>query len=164
MDGAIGKDGKINLGSIYDPNRIGFYTLRRDRFTSLDAGASVGTITTRPIIFTGAHLFVNVDCPKGELKAEVIGEDGNVNARFSLGNCTGVTSDSTLAEITWKSATNRSALAGKPVRFRFMLRRGAFYAFWLSLDATGRSEGYVAGGGPGYTGPTNTVGASQRTL
>lgn len=164
MDGAIGKDGKINFGSMYDPNCIGFSTLRRDGFTSLDAGASVGAITTRPISFTGAHLFVNVDCPKGELKAEVIGEDGNVIAPFSLENCTAVTSDSTLAEITWKNASDLSALAGKSVRFRFTLRRGAFYAFWVSRDATGRSDGYVAGGGPGYTGPTDTVGASRRPL
>ena len=164
MDGAIGKDGKVNFGSMYDPNCIGFSTLRRDGFTSLDAGSSLGTITTRPTIFTGAHLFVNVDCPKGELKAEVIGEDGNVIAPFTVENCIPVTSDSTLAAITWKNASDLSALAGKPVRFRFTLRRGAFYAFWVSRDATGRSDGYVAGGGPGYNGPTDTVGAGRRPL
>jgi hypothetical protein len=101
---------------------------------------------------------VNVDCPKGELKAEVIREDGTVIAPFSLENCTPVNSDSTLAAITWKNAPNLSEFAGKPVRFRFTLRRGSLYAFWVSRDATGRSDGYVAGGGPGYTGSTDTVG------
>jgi hypothetical protein len=162
MAGAIGKDGEVNWGSMYDPNCIGFSTLRRDGFTSLNAGASLGTVTTRPIVFGGSRLFVNVDCLKGELKAEVIGEDGNGIAPFTLENCIPVTSDSTLAAITWKNASDLSALAGKPVRLRFTLRRGAFYAFWVSRDATGRSDGYVAGGGPGYTGPTDTVGAGQR--
>jgi len=31
----------------------------------------------------------------------------------------------------------------------------------VSRDATGRSDGYVAGGGPGYTGSTDTVGGSK---
>jgi hypothetical protein len=49
-------------------------------------------------------------------------------------------------------------VCGKPVRFRFALRDGSLYAFWVSRDGTGRSDGYVAGGGPGFTGLTDTVG------
>jgi len=44
------------------------------------------------------------------------------------------------------------------VRFRFELENGSLYAFWVSQDETGRSDGYVAAGGPGYTGPIDTVG------
>ena len=46
----------------------------------------------------------------------------------------------------------------KPVRFRFHLTNGALYAFWVSPDASGASRGYVAAGGPGFTGATDTVG------
>lgn len=35
---------------------------------------------------------------------------------------------------------------------------GSLYAFWVSRDESGRSNGYVAGGGPGLTGRTDTVG------
>jgi len=45
------------------------------------------------------------------------------------------------------------------VRFRFHLRNGALYAFWVSPDKSGASRGYVAAGGPGFTGPTDTVGS-----
>ena len=31
----------------------------------------------------------------------------------------------------------------------FTLQHGALYSFWVSRDARGRSDGYVAGGGPG---------------
>jgi len=41
---------------------------------------------------------------------------------------------------------------------RFELTSGSLYAFWVSRDETGRSDGYVAGGGPGYPGPVDTVG------
>jgi hypothetical protein len=158
MDGAIGKNGKINGGSMYDPNCIGVSTLRRDGFASLDAGASTGQVTTRLLTLSGQRLFVNVDCPQGELKAEVIGEDGKAVEPFTLANCVPVTADKTLAPVSWKGAADLSAVAGKPVRLRFTLRRGSLYAFWVSRDATGRSDGYVAGGGPGYTGATDTVG------
>jgi hypothetical protein len=164
MDGAIKPDGTLNFGSMYDPNCIGFSTLRRDGFASLDAGASAGLLTTRPLTFSGKCLFVNVDCPNGEIKAEVLGEDGNPVPPFTFGNCVPVSADKTLAPITWRGAHDLSALAGKPVRLRFSLRRGSFYAFWVSRDATGRSDGFVAGGGPGYTGTTDTVGDLRETL
>jgi hypothetical protein len=158
MDSAIGKDGKVNFRSMYDPTCIGISTLRRDGFASLDAGASTGEITTRLLTFSGKNLFVNVDCPQGKLKAEVIGEDGKAVEPFTLANCVPVSADKTVAPVSWKGATDLSAVAGKPVRLRFTLRRGSLYAFWVSRDATGRSDGYVAGGGPGYTGATDTVG------
>ena len=58
----------------------------------------------------------------------------------------------------WKSGADLSSLRGKPVRFRFELTNGSLYAFWVSRDENGRSDGYVAGGGPGYTGIIDTVG------
>jgi hypothetical protein len=44
------------------------------------------------------------------------------------------------------------------LRFRFYLKRGSLYAFWVSPDESGASLGYVAAGGPGFTGPRDTVG------
>jgi len=45
-----------------------------------------------------------------------------------------------------------SALAGRPVRFRFSLQRGALYAFWVSPSVSGVSRGFLGAGGPGFTG------------
>ncbi len=56
------------------------------------------------------------------------------------------------------------ALAGTTVRFRFHLQKGKLYAFWVSPDASGASRGYVAAGGSGFTGPTDTVGAAAPGL
>ena len=53
---------------------------------------------------------------------------------------------------------NLARLSGKPVRFEFELTCGALYSFWVSSDPTGASRGYVAGGGPGLTGPLDTEG------
>lgn len=142
MDGAIRPDGSLNWHSMYAPNAIGLCTLRRDGFASLDAGASAGQITTRPVLFSGKHLFVNVDCPQGELRAEILDEAGKpLQPPFTT----------TAIDATCHALGDVSAFAGRPVRIRFTLRRGSLYAFWVSRDASGRSGGFVAGGGPGFT-------------
>ena len=138
----------------------GLALLRRDGFASMDAGDAEATLTTRPLRFKGKHLFVNVAAPEGELRVEALDGKGNAIAPFTRDNCVPVRADSTLQAVAWKGARDLSSLAGKPARFRFHLRAGRLYAFWVSPDASGASHGYVAAGGPGYTGPTDTVGAT----
>src|SRR5262249_4838217 len=72
-------------------------------------------------------------------------------------NCVPVRGDSTRAAVTWKGA-DLAKLAGQAVRYRFHLRNGELYAFWVSPTDAGASHGYVAAGGPGFTGPTDSVG------
>jgi len=136
----------------------GLAILRRDGFASMDAGPNTETLTTRPVTFKGKHLFVNIDCPGGELKVEVLDKDDKVIEPFTLSNCEPVSSDKTLVQVNWKRNKNLAKLAGKPVRFRFHLRNGSLYSFWLSPDTSGASHGYVGAGGPGFKGPKDTVG------
>jgi len=137
----------------------GLAFLRRDGFASMDADARGGTLTTRPVKFKGRFLFVNVDCPRGELRVEVLDPDGKPIPPFTAENCVPLSCDRALAEVNWKGAEDLSAVAGRPARFRFHLRAGRLYAFWVGPDKSSASHGYVAAGGPGFTGPTDTVGA-----
>ena len=125
----------------------------------MKAGEEDGTLTTRPVRFSGKYLFVNADADEGELWVEVLDEAGEVVPGFSRDECETVTGDSTLQAVTWKGGGDLLALAGRPVRFRFYLRSAELYAFWVSPDASGASYGYVAAGGPGFTETTDTVGA-----
>lgn len=136
----------------------GLAFFRRDGFASMEAGQQEGTLTTRPVRFSGRRLFVNVAAAEGELRAEVLGCQGKAIAPFTRDNCEPVHADKTLLAVRWKGAEDLSSLSGKPVQFRFHLRNGAIYAFWVSGDSSGASHGYVAAGGPGFTGPTDTVG------
>jgi hypothetical protein len=139
---------------------IGIASLRRDGFASLDAGSRTGSLTTRPVAFSGARLFVNLRAPQGRLRVAVLDEHGRELAPFTLADCVPVTGDHTLAAVRWQGGEDLSTLRGRPVRFCFELSNGELYAFWVSRDDTGRSDGYVAAGGPGFTGPTDTVGRS----
>ncbi|MCX6909684.1 MAG: glycosyl hydrolase family 32, partial [Verrucomicrobia bacterium] len=143
-----------------DPSFTGLAVLRRDGFASMDADAGEGVLTTRKLTFNGRHLFVNSDCSKGRLLAEVLDADGKVIAPFTRDNCEPLSADSTIQPVKWKGAGDLFALRGKPVRFRFHLTQGALYSFWVSPTANGESRGYVAGGGPGFTGATDTVGVT----
>ena len=133
--------------------------LRRDGFASMDAGEDGGTLTTRPVIFKGKYLFVNAEASQGELRVEVLDESEQVIEPLSLASCIPVTADKTLAAVTWREVNDLSAVSGRPVRFRFRLVNGRLYSFWITPERCGASLGYVGAGGPGFTGPTDTVGA-----
>ncbi len=132
--------------------------LRRDGFASMDADGQPGRLITRPLRFSGKHLFVNADVDSGELLVEVLDKDSNVIGTFTRDNCMPISADKTLIPVRWKGAEDLAKLAGKPVRFCFIMKKGRLYSFWVSPDESGASHGYVAGGGPGFTGPTDTVG------
>ncbi len=136
----------------------GLAILRRDGFVSMDAGPKGGTLTTRPIKFSGKRLFVNVDAPKGVLRVELLDADGKSIAPFTRDNCKPITANSTLSEVRWKGENAGALPAGKPLRIRFYLKSGKLYSFWVSPDKSGASSGYVAAGGPGFKGHRDTVG------
>src|SRR5262249_25897326 len=58
--------------------------LRRDGFTSMDAGDAGGSLTTRPVTFRGKYLFVNLDAPAGELRVEVLDQAGEALKPFRM--------------------------------------------------------------------------------
>ena len=154
--GQAGEHG-INKYRMYAGGSTGLATLRRDGFAAMAADAEAGSLTTRPLSFRGAHLFVNAACADGELRVEVLDARGEVVPGYSAADCVPLAGDSTRHRMTWRGDVNLARLSGRPVRFRFLLRRGALYAFWVSGSLRGESSGYVAAGGPGFDGPTDAV-------
>jgi len=138
----------------------GLAFLRRDGFASMRAGDGEGSLTTHPLSFSGGHLFVNADAAGGEVRVEVLGEGGALIEGLTRDACLPVTADSTIAPVRWQGVEDLARLAGTPVRLRFILRNADLYAFWVSPDAAGASNGYVAAGGPGFSTNRDTVGAA----
>jgi len=108
-----------------DGGAICLAVLRRDGFISLDAGGDGGTVVTAPFRMSGHALFVNVDAPKGELRVEVLGRDGNVLAVSAA-----LVGDSPRARVKWKRGSV-ARLSGQMVRLRFALRNASLYSYWL---------------------------------
>ncbi len=166
--------GRQGVPGTTDPGvcSTGLAVLRRDGFVSMDhpgaarrvervTSLSPGTLVTRPVRFSGKHLFVNVAASSGDLRVEALDVSGAAIAPYTAAACVPIRGDSTCAQVTWNGAADLSPLAGRAVRFRFHLTSGALYAFWVSPDASGASHGYVAAGGPGFTTTTDTVGAHR---
>jgi len=138
---------------MYAGGSTGLATLRRDGFASMDADSEAGTLTTRPVVFHGAYLFVNLLARQGEMRVEVLDESGRPIAPFTRDQCEPISGDTTRERVDWRGAQDMRVLAGRPVRFRFHLTGGSLYAFWISGSPRGESGGYLAAGGPGFTGP-----------
>ena len=136
----------------------GLAILRRDGFASMDADAAGGTLITRPLSFgsrgssRGFWLFVNANTQAGELRVEVLDEKGMVIPPFTRANCLPIRADKTKQVVRWQHARDLSSLKGKPVKLRFHLKNGSLFAFWVSPDKSGASHGYLAAGGPGFSG------------
>jgi len=144
---------------LHDANAsTGLAVMRRDGFASMDADGDSGVLTTRPVQFTGKHLFVNIDAQQGELRVEVLDRQGKAIAPYTLAKCNPTNANDTIHEVTWEGAKDLSSLRGRQVRFRFHLTRGSLYSFWVAPSPQGASGGYVLGGGPGFTDHADTVG------
>ena len=143
----------------------GLATLRRDGFASLSDRREPGTIArvwpgraaeviTRPVRFSGRFLFVNAEVG-GQLRAEVLGQDGKVIPGLALADCEPIRTSATRLPVRWRGRASLEAAAGAAVRFRFVLDDARLFAFWASPSPRGESRGYVAAGGPGFTGSTD---------
>jgi hypothetical protein len=154
--------GRMGIPGSEKPGRCatGLATLRRDGFASLDSTGKKGEVTTRPVRFTGRRLFVNLAAADGELRVEVLDRDYKPIEPFTVENAVPLRADSTRTQVRWRSAADLAPLAGRPVRFRFHLTKGSLFSFWVAQDEKGASGGYVGAGGPGFTGPIDTVGSA----
>ena len=136
----------------------GLATLRRDGFASLTDDRATpqpvrvrslpASVTTRPVRFSGAHLFVNAEIA-GEMKIEVLDQAGRVLPGYGADRCVAISGNGTRTPVAW-TGSPLGALAGETVRFRFRIDRGRLYAFWVSAAPSGASGGYVGAGGPGF--------------
>lgn len=159
----IGKKFSWERNGMYSNGAIGVASLRRDGFAGMVA-AGKGTVETKPLVFTGKHLFVNAECRFGTVAAEVLDEEGRVVEGYAASDCRAMAGkDSTKTELTFAGG-DLGALAGRPVRIRFHLKCATLYSFWVSPSRRGESRGYVAAGGPDYPGLMDVRPSERRTV
>ncbi|MBI3117801.1 MAG: hypothetical protein HYZ00_03890, partial [Candidatus Hydrogenedentes bacterium] len=100
---------------------IGFATLRRDGFMSLDAGPDGGTLLTKTLAYPGGELCFNLDAPQGEARVAVLD----------------AASGRTLAGGTLSGDTRRAAVPmhavekGALLKISVTLKDAALYSFWF---------------------------------
>jgi hypothetical protein len=99
------------------------YTLRLDGFVSIHAPYAGGELLTRPIIFSGRHLELNfATSAVGEVRVELRDMDDKPLPGYSLDDCQPLFGDTVARTVSWKDGRDLSALAGRPLRLRFVLK------------------------------------------
>lgn len=114
------------------PIYLGLAKLRRDGFASLDAGATPGQVSTRPLTFDGRSLFVNVEVEEGGwIKAAVLSRDSQPLTHYTLEDATPLVANTTRGRMEWKSKDFVPPPGNEHLRFRFQLRKARLYSFWI---------------------------------
>ncbi len=105
-------------------------TVRRDGFASVHAPYEGGEFVTRPLVFTGNTLILNlVTSAVGSVQVEVQDPDGKPIQGFELAQMDPVYGDELARPASWNSGADLGTLAGKPVRFRFAMKDADLYAY-----------------------------------
>ena len=104
-------------------------TLRIDGFVSVHAPYRGGEMVTKPLRFSGRTLVVNyATSAAGSLRVELQDEDGEPLPGFGLGDCQEVIGDEIERVVSWKGGEDLSALRGKTVRVRFVMKDADLYS------------------------------------
>lgn len=131
----------------YAPNELSFYavdhywegtaaafrrcTLRVDGFVSVNAPQSGGELVTKPLVFEGGSLSLNLETSGAAgVQVEIQDETGAPIPGYGLADCPAIRGDTLSHIVRWSGVGNDvSPLAGKPVRLRFVLHDADVYAF-----------------------------------
>jgi len=84
---------------------------------------------TRMFTFEGARLILNIStAAAGSLYVEITGPDGKALPGFEASNCMPVIGDAIEYNVRWKGDPDLGALAGRPVRLKFLMTECDLYS------------------------------------
>ena len=123
--------GRISQHSPYKgPNTatgggIGFASIKRGRFVSLEASFDSGTVITKPLMFKESELFLNANCRFGSIQVSVLDDKGN-----EIPDWTSVVKGKD--EVSFPVRFNQGSLKkfiGQKISLRFILANAQLYSF-----------------------------------
>jgi hypothetical protein len=98
-------------------------------FASIRSGYNGGEVLTKPLIFGGNELRLNYSTSvAGCIQVEIQDPAGKPMEGFAATDMLPLLGDQLDAKIIWKQGSDLSALMGKPVRFRFVLKDADIFA------------------------------------
>lgn len=124
-----------------DATSVRRYTLRLDGFVSASAGAGGGTLRTRPFVFDGTHLELNMATSgAGSIRIELLDEAGNPIDGFTREDCSEIFGDDVARTVSWADDSRLADLAGKTIRMNIELADADLYSFRFYNDDAAAAE------------------------
>jgi len=109
--------------------RLERYTLETDRLASVSAPFAGGEFLTHPLTFSGRTLVLNMSASvAGWIRVEIQDAAGRALPGFSLKDTVEVLGNDIEKRVRWKSSGDLSALAGRPVRLRVLMKEADLYS------------------------------------
>jgi hypothetical protein len=119
----------VSTNYMLPTHNIRRYSLRTDAFASLRAPLAGGTVTTKPITFSGGKLMLNYwTSAAGSIRVEILDESGKPLPGYRMGDCKQIIGNELAREVTWTGDRNATNLVGTPVRLRFRIADADLYS------------------------------------
>jgi len=110
-------------------NRLRRGTLRSDGFVSVNAPWSGGEFVTRPLRFQGEELVINyATSVAGSLRIEIQDAEGRPLPGYLLSESLELYGDAIERVVAWQDGSDVGALAGRPIRLRFVMKDADLFA------------------------------------
>jgi hypothetical protein len=111
-------------------SRLRRFTFRVDAFVSLRAEEGSGELTTKPIVFQGSSLQMNLLTREtGRVRVELQNADGLPLEGFRLEDCKPLKGDYLEGMVTWSGNPRLGTLSGTPVRLRIHVQDADVFSF-----------------------------------
>jgi len=101
---------------------------RLDGFTSVNAGGTSGVAVSKPLVFSGNKLVLNLNATGGTARVGILDAAGNPISGFTVSDCDAITANSTSNTVTWSGGSSVSGLAGTTVKLQFEMTNTKLYA------------------------------------
>ena len=125
----------VKHNSGYASTHIRRYTIRPDGFVSVFGPYAGGQVITKPLRFSGNRLTINfASSAVGGLRVEAQTPSGKPIDGFALDDCPEIIGDRVEHVVRWKSGQDVGALAGQPVRLKFVLRDADLYSLRFTTE------------------------------
>ena len=106
------------------------YSMRLDGLASVRAGHDGGELLTKPLVFEGDRLEANfATSAAGGVRVELQDAGGVPIPGFTLEDSIELIGNEVARDVTWRGAPDLEALAGTPVRMRFVLGDADLFSF-----------------------------------
>jgi hypothetical protein len=104
-------------------------TVRMDGFASVHATYAGGEFVTRPFTFQGDRLFINyATSAVGSVKVEIQDTNGEPVPGYDLASAKEIYGDELDRVVEWNDNPNVGALAGTPIKLRFVMMDADLYS------------------------------------
>ncbi|MCK5558869.1 MAG: hypothetical protein KAJ01_10835, partial [Candidatus Hydrogenedentes bacterium] len=104
-------------------------SLRLDGFVSVNAGYYGGEMITKPFIFDGSELELNMATSGvGSIRVEMQDAEGKPFQDYGVGDSYDLYGDEIARVVRWQGSEDVSRLAGRPIRLRFVMKDADLYS------------------------------------